>query len=289
MSEFELIRIQIAKCTTKIYALESMLYITSGLADVGKEPDIEVESAIVKQFAVETFDYVTRHCLSILGAQTNLKDSKYQEFIAENQVLQSWQGSNNIIKCFIAISGILHLINNKGEYLKQCNKPGVHPIKSFKYKVRAARHKVDYSPKTFMLEHYVHPRMARAAPQVEWAAHKLAICAENVLLDEGLNIQLRESKLERISDIAMETYAMVCVLSRASRSYVVGHAHAQHEVSLAIPFIFESRQRVEEKVKQILYQTEMQGERDLFYEDAGAYVLEHGGYCAVNPLVKNSV
>ena len=82
-----------------------MLYITSGLADVGKEPDIEVESAIVKQFSVETFDYVTRHCLSILGAQTNLKDYKYQEFIAENQVLQSWQGSNNIIKCFIAISG----------------------------------------------------------------------------------------------------------------------------------------------------------------------------------------
>ena len=266
-----------------------MLYITSGLADIGKEPDIEMESTIVKQFAVNTFDYVTRHCLAILGAETNLKESKYQEFLAENQVLQSWQGSNNILKCFIGLSGILHLINNKGEYLKECNSPGLHPIKSFKYKLRASRHKIDYTPKTFLLENYVHPRLSKVAPLVEWAAHKLAFCAETALQDDWLNIQLRETKLERISDIAMETYAMVCVLSRASRAYVVGHAHAQHEVTLAIPFIFESRLRVEEIVKQMTYQTKMHGDRDLFYEDAGAYVLEHGGYCAVHPLVKNSV
>jgi hypothetical protein len=82
-----------------------MLYLTAGLQDVGIKPDVEVESACVKQFAVETSDFVTRRCLDMLGAQTNLRDSPFQQFLAENQVLQSWQGSNNILKCFIAISG----------------------------------------------------------------------------------------------------------------------------------------------------------------------------------------
>ena len=103
--EYELVKFNLAKCSGRIYALESMLYMTAGLGDVGIKPDIEVESAIVKQFAVETSDYVTRLCLDLLGAKTNIKGSPYQQFLAENHVLQSWQGSSNILKCFIAISG----------------------------------------------------------------------------------------------------------------------------------------------------------------------------------------
>ena len=87
----------------------------------------------------------------------------------------------------------------------------------------------------------------------------------------------------------METYAMICVLSRASRSYVVGHPHANHEVNLCIPFVFESRARVEQLVREIVYFDQFQGQRDLFYEETGVYVTEQGGYCATNPLIKATV
>jgi len=288
LSEFELIRLQIGRCASRIYALESMLYITAGLADVGSRPDIEVESAIIKQFAAETFDYVTRTCLSILGAQTNLKASKYQEYLAENQVLQSWQGSSNIIKCFIGISGIIHLVNEKGEELLKCDQFGHHPFKAIKYRFNTWRARSDTFAKKHMIEHYVHPRMAKTAPLVDWSARKLALCAEKMVLQEGLNVQIKEGNLERLSDMTMETFAMVAVLARASRSYVVGHAHAQHDMSLAIPFIFESRQRVEQRMNELLYMDNMLGQRDLFYEDAGVYVIEHGGYISTHPLMKNS-
>ena len=43
-------------------------------------------------------------------------------------------------------------------------------------------------------------------------------------------MQVEEKYLERLSDISMEVYASTCALSRASRSYVVGHLHAEHEV-----------------------------------------------------------
>ena len=154
--------------------------------------------------------------------------------------------------------------------------------------MKKLRHRYS-GPGNYKLDSYVHPRLAKAAPMVEWSAHKVNYCAEVLLMEDGLNVQVNESGLERLSDIAMETFAQICALSRASRAYVVGHPHAQHEMTIAIPFIFESRQRVEEIVKQIYANGPMEGQRDLLYEDCGAYVIEHGGYVATNPLIKNSV
>ena len=58
-------------------------------------------------------------------------------------------------------------------------------------------------------------------------------------------IQVRQVHLERLADMSMDVYAMTCVLSRASRSYVVGHAHANHEIMFAISFLWDARNRVE--------------------------------------------
>lgn len=288
LSDFELIKFNIAKCCGRIYALESMLYMTAGLGDVGIKPDIEVESAIVKQFAVETSDFVTRRCLDMLGAQTNVKGSPFQQFLAENQVLQSWQGSSNILKCFIAISGILHLTEKKGEEMMKCRNPGLHPIKFLKYEWGVRCHRSDRYPLKHKLENYVHPRLDVTARAVEWAVHKLPFCTETILLGEGSNIQVSEAYLERLSDAAMEIYAMVCSLSRASRSYVVGHPHAEHEICTAIPFIFESRLRVKQKLWECMNSMNDHGNRDAFLRKCGNYVIEKGGYCAVSPITKNS-
>jgi hypothetical protein len=83
---------------------------------------------------------------------------------------------------------------------------------------------------------------------VEWSAHKLHWAAKELLMRQGANLQVEEKYLERLSDIAMETFASVAALSRASRSYVVGHTHTELEVNLAIPYIYESRLRVRENV-----------------------------------------
>jgi len=40
---------QLARMAGKLYALESMIYMTAGLADISEEPDIDLESALTKQ------------------------------------------------------------------------------------------------------------------------------------------------------------------------------------------------------------------------------------------------
>lgn len=288
LSEFELIKIQLAKCASRIYALESMLYITSGLADVGLDPDIETESAIVYQYAVDSFDYITKTCLSILGSQANLKEGRYGEYLAENLALQTLHGTSNINKCFIALSGIRHLIDARGEYLTQVRQAGFFPVKRLLYVLKRMRKNLDVFPPKYDLASYVHPRLMKVAPLVDRAAHRLSYFAESLVMEEGLNAQVNEANLDRLCDIAIDTFAMTCVLSRASRAYVVGHPHANHEISIAIPFIFDARQRVEQRFKEKSYEYIFEGNRDLYYSDAGEYVVKHGVYSPVNPIIKNS-
>ena len=109
-----------------------------------------------------------------------------------------------------------------------------------------------------------------------------------MLVKEGLNIQVHERNLEILSDITMEVYAQVCAISRASRAYIVGHPHAQCEIDLVIPFILESKLRVDDKIRNFLNLTSYKGVADMYYEASGSHILEYGEYIPVNPLTKNT-
>lgn len=288
LSEFELIKLQIGKCSSYIYALEAMLYLTAGLADVGENPDTEMESAVVKEFAIVASDYVTKHCMRILGAQVNVADSEWGLYVAENQVLQSWQGSSNVSKCFIGISGVLNLIEYKGVDMKKYVNPGFYPFLIIKHNIDVMREVRGYFPKRYKLDEKVHPRLGNIAPQVDQACRRLNILAEIMLKTNGLNLQVNERNLEILADYTIEVYAMVSVLARTSRSYVVGHQHAQLEMDLAIPFLADSKARVDHMFNEFLEMSKYRGFADFFYLNSGEYILNEGKYCPVHPLTKNS-
>ena len=110
LSEFTLVKHQIAQMAARLYCLEAMVYMTAGLQDVSEVPDTEMESVLTKLYAMETSDSITRGCLNLLGMRAAMEESKYQRFLGDNQVVQAWQGSANILKCFVGITGIIHLV-----------------------------------------------------------------------------------------------------------------------------------------------------------------------------------
>ena len=72
----------------KLYSLESVAYMTAGIADASLDADIEVESVITKEFASETANHIVSECLQLLGAKVNLESSKYQKYLRDTAVLQ---------------------------------------------------------------------------------------------------------------------------------------------------------------------------------------------------------
>ena len=87
LSEFALVRTQLAKIASKIYALESTAYMTAGLADASIDGDIEVESVITRQLASDTADFVVNNCLQLLGSSVHHESSKYQQYLRDSTVL----------------------------------------------------------------------------------------------------------------------------------------------------------------------------------------------------------
>lgn len=58
LSKFSLVKLQLSEMESRLYSLESMLYLTAGLRDVAEYPDVDMESAIVKQFAAQTSQFI---------------------------------------------------------------------------------------------------------------------------------------------------------------------------------------------------------------------------------------
>jgi len=215
-----------------------------------------------------------------------LESGPYLKYLKESQALALWQGSSNIIKCFVGVSGILHLRDHNGQDMVAIRNPLLNPIKSFKYFFDNRKHDTDKFKYPLKLEHNVHPSMRYSAQHLEYCVHKLAWVTRVLVIRRGANAQLTEGYLERLSDIAMETYAMTCVLSRASRSYVVGNLHAEHDMDLATAYIFEAKMRVRDLVRASVPNSE--GNRDEYLLAAANYMTRRGSYVAVSPLAKNT-
>jgi alkylation response protein AidB-like acyl-CoA dehydrogenase len=76
LSEFTLVKHQIGQMAARLYCLEAMVYLVAGLKDVAEVPDVEVESVLVKLYAAEASDFITRGCLNLLGMRACMEDSK---------------------------------------------------------------------------------------------------------------------------------------------------------------------------------------------------------------------
>lgn len=287
LSEFKLVQHQIAQMAAKLYCLESMVYLTAGLYDVADVPDVELESVLIKLYAAETSEFITKGCLDLLGMRACMEDSKYQRYLRDNQVIQMWQGTKNILKCFVGVTGLIHLAKAETD-LQKLRLPHTNFIKSLRYQWDTRRHRADNFPLKMKLSDNIHPRLQKSADQVEWGAQKLPYVAKQLLLQQGANSQIEEKTLERLSDITMEVFASTCALSRASRSYVVGNLHSEFEVNLVIPYVFESRLRVKENVWKCTSFNDDQSNRDHFWEKCGVYMTDRESYCAVHPTTKNS-
>ena len=197
LSAFSLVRMQLGQMSAALYALESAAYFTAGLADASLDADIEVESVITRQLATDTADTIVTTCLQLLGAGVNTESSKYQQHLRDTAVLQSWQGSTNINKCFVAISCLMHLIQHKPGVADVRQPANGNMIKAIKYQMNDFRHHVDRVVLPHNLYKCFGHGLQTAGRRLEWCAHKLPYVAEGLLVNHGANLQLEEVYLAR--------------------------------------------------------------------------------------------
>lgn len=115
------------------------------------------------------------------------------------------------------------------------------------------------------------------------ALEQFASVVEAKLIKHKKGIVNEQLVLQRLADSAIDLYAMVVVLSRASRSLSEGHSTAQHEKMLCDSWCIEAAARVRESMSALQSDPQQQ---ELFrnFKSISKALVERGGMVTSNPL-----
>ncbi|MBI4042645.1 MAG: acyl-CoA dehydrogenase family protein [Deltaproteobacteria bacterium] len=242
--EFGIIQEKIGRMTVLTYALESMVYLTTGLVDAGV-PDFSIESAICKVYGSEICWEVVNEALQISGGSGYMKDYPYERYLRDSRINLVFEGTNEILRIFIALAGM----QEPGDYLAKIGKAMKDPIKSIGLLSDFAVKKIKKSFGTARIT-LAHSALKREAVLVEDFVSELAFNVEKVLRRHGAKIVEKELAQERIADMAILIYAMISVISRTSALIEKdGEAKREWEITAAKTFCQMAKEKIEDIVR----------------------------------------
>ncbi|XP_068444056.1 very long-chain specific acyl-CoA dehydrogenase, mitochondrial [Clinocottus analis] len=271
---------KMARMTMLQYVTESMAYMISGNMDSGAT-EFQIEAAISKIFASEAAWTVTDECIQVMGGMGYMKDSGVERVMRDLRIFRIFEGTNDILRLFVALNGF----QNAGNQLKGLQKAMKNPIGNAGFLAgeitKRAKRKAGLSS-GLTLQGTVHPELAQSGELTVQAIEQFGAVTEELLIKHGKKIIDEQFVLKRVADGAIDLYAMVVVLSRASRSLSQGSASAQHEKMLCETWCVEAHERIMGDIKLL-----RSGQSNQLFKNMraiSAALVENGGVVSPHPL-----
>ncbi|XP_028911168.1 very long-chain specific acyl-CoA dehydrogenase, mitochondrial [Ornithorhynchus anatinus] len=278
---YGLIQEKLAHMAVLQYVTESMAYMVSANMDQGSK-DFQIEAAISKIFGSEAAWLVTDECIQIMGGMGFMKETGVERVLRDLRIFRIFEGTNDILRLFVALQGCL----DKGKELTGLGKALKNPLGNAGLLLGEAGKQLRRRAglgSGLSLSGVVHPELRRSGEQAVAALESFAVVVEALLVKHKKGIVDEQFLLKRLADSAIDLYAMVVVLSRASRALSEGHATAQHEKMLCDTWCIEAAARVRENMTALQSDPQQQ---QLFRNLRGISqaLVEKGGVVTDNPL-----
>jgi acyl-CoA dehydrogenase family protein 9 len=275
IADFELTRAKFARMVVNTYALESIVYLTAGLVDRGLA-DYSLEGAACKVFGTETVWNVINDSLQIAGGNGFMEEYPYERALRDSRVNMIFEGTNEILRVLVALTGLREVGADLEEVARALKTPlGNLGILS-DYVGRKIRGYV--APEGV---EFVAPELAPEAEIVRRYVRSFATAAETFVAKYGKDLLERQYQQERLANVAVDLYAALAVLSRASSALRArGREKTAEEIRLARAFVRDAKYRVVGSLK------EMEKNRDRAHASGrdgertanSATVSDAGGY-----------
>jgi acyl-CoA dehydrogenase family protein 9 len=239
IGEFELIKDKIAWMMSETWALESMTYLTTGLVDA-RGSDYSLESAICKIFGSETLWRIAYEALQVAGGEGYMASLPYERMLRDSRVNSIFEGTNEILRLFIALSGMQGPARALDEVTKAIREPikGLGLLSDFA--IRKARTALGRERLT-----RVHPVLSRETEVFESYAAELARNVERAIRRYGKDITEHELLQKRMAETAIDLYAIAACLSRTTAEIErLGEDGAARSVNLTSLFTHGAERRL---------------------------------------------
>jgi len=210
IGEFPIMKDKVAKMMADTYAIESMTYLTTGLIDRGVE-DYSLESAICRVASAEALWRVVNDAMQAAAGAGYVRPNPLERHLRDARAAFVIDGTNETLRCFIALSGM----RGPGQRISEVLGAMYEPIKGFGLLRDFALRKVREALRRERLTR-VHPLLAREAVVFEQATEELARAVDRALREHGREIAEMQYDQMRLANVAIDLYALAACLSRTS-------------------------------------------------------------------------
>ncbi|HET7451813.1 MAG TPA: acyl-CoA dehydrogenase family protein [Thermoanaerobaculia bacterium] len=246
IARFEMIRAKFARMVVETYALESMVYLTTGRIDGGAE-DYALEGACCKVFGTEVVWKNINDALQIAGGNGFMEEYPYEKALRDSRINMIFEGTNEILRMLIALSGA----RDVGEYMKDVGKALKAPLSSLGVISGFAGKRIRRAVAPGKLAG-VAPELAPQGESLVRYTAAMANAVETLLRKYGKGIIEKEYQQERLANATIDLYAGFAVLSRATAAVArKGAAKAADEIRLAKTFVRQARHRIVGNLKEM--------------------------------------
>lgn len=240
IAEYGAIQEKLARMAMVQYVTESMAYMISSNMDGGSK-DYHLEAAISKVFASESAWFVCDEAIQILGGMGYMKGTGLERVMRDLRIFRIFEGANDILRLFVALSGIQYTAPHLKELQKALKNPAANLGLLFKEVSSRAARKVGLGGVS--LSDKVDASLSDSAKLCAQSIDAFGETVENLLSKHGKNIIEKQFVLSRLADCAIDIYGMACVLSRATRSKKLNLESAEHELLIAQAWCIEAAER----------------------------------------------
>jgi acyl-CoA dehydrogenase family member 9 len=211
LADFELVQDKIGWMVSYLFGLESMSYLTTGLVDAGV-PDYSLESAIIKVSGTEFLWYAANRALQVRGGAGYMRDEPYEKVLRDIRIFPIFEGANDVMRAFIALSGLKPL----GEELKELSHINLSdPIGSIGVLLDYVGGRVQREVRPDRVSK-AHDELSDLSDPITDQVKRLRSVSESLLREHRGDIMERQFHQKRLAAAVSDIYAQIAVLSRVS-------------------------------------------------------------------------
>ena len=273
IARYELIREKIAQMTLECFAAESVVWMVAHYIDSGMD-DYSVEAAISKVYASEAIQRAAYEALQIAAGTGFMRDAPYEQITRDCRILSIFEGTNEVLRLYIALSGLKELSKSFGELKAAVDDIFNNPIKGFglmaDYAEKRLTHVTGVGRDKLLGK--IPPRLRETTTTYEKYTVELAKAADFLLRKYGKSIAVRQHMLKRIADMTIDLFVGLCVLSRATALAAEPGEEGDQAVAIAHAFARQAKRRLAHNVRRI------ERNEDEEMDRLAGFILDKGKY-----------
>ncbi len=276
ISEYGLIQSKLAKMAASIYSSECIVYFTTGLINKGMD-DYSMESAICKVYCSEKLWETVDTSLQIAAGNGYMKEYPYERIMRDSRINLIFEGTNEILRIFIALMGIKgpsDELKELGKVSSDVSKAISDPIKSVGVLSSFVGGRIS---KSFFTKSFtdVHKSLERYTKDYSKMVGDFAISVENTIMKHGKKIIGNEYPQNRIANMAIALYVQTAVISRTDsilKDKDISQDDKDYVLNLSKISLIDNRRNF------IANKKRLDGRYDSIIPKASKGVCDRGGY-----------